>query len=113
MSDNNQETGALCGTSYSGLPYEAHITIEPVFGAELELIRALAKRHGFKVADLLMQKSRTETPLRSDKDSFMTTWGDDLRDLDIRITRMIADLTVAKVQVWRYKIEQTLRDVRF
>ena len=53
--------------------YECHVTINPVFGKDLEVVKIIAKNHNFKVANLLMQKRSSETPERSKNDTFMTS----------------------------------------
>lgn len=92
--------------------YESHITIEPVFGEQLELFRMLCKDYGFKAADLLMQKEREDTPVRSDKDTFCTGRGKDFDDLKARMLRLTAQLEDHGYQVWRRKIEAILYDER-
>lgn len=52
--------------------YEAHITIEPVFGQRFDEFESLCRSYGFRLAELLLMKSRQETPMRSNKDSFCT-----------------------------------------
>lgn len=106
-------TGALCGTSYSGLTYEAHITIEPVENERLLLFEQLVKPYGFKVADLIMVKQRKITEERSNRDSFCTGWSNDLEELRINLYRLLLNLKDSDFKVWRYKIEQTIEDYRY
>ena len=94
------------------LYYEAHITLEPVFGDRLELARFICKQWGFKVADLLMQKRLLATPERSTNDTFATGHGKDYEDLANLMRGCIAHLISFEFKVWRYKIEDTLLDSR-
>ena len=41
---------------------KAHVTIEPVFGDNLDKVSMICKKHKFKVADLLMQKRKEDFP---------------------------------------------------
>lgn len=94
------------------LYYEAHITIEPIFGTRLLKAQEIAKPFGFRVADLLMQKNRQDAPERSSKDTFMTghdTWYD---NLGLRIKNLVQSLQDHDFQVWRYKVEDTMYDSR-
>ena len=95
------------------LYYESHITIEPVFDERREQAKVIAKKHGFTLADLLMQKSRVTTPERSDKDTFMTGIQKDSGDpLAANMLRLCVELKAAGFKVWRYKIEGILIDSR-
>jgi len=96
--------------------HEAHVTIEPVFGERLELFRSICKDHGFKAANLLMQKDRTATAERSDKDTFCTGHGKGdlygMIDIASRMTDLVAHLRGRGFVVWREKIEQVVHDVK-
>lgn len=94
------------------MKYESHITIEPVFDDRLKVLELLVGDFGFRVADLLFKKRATETATRSDKDTFCTAKSDDLRSLQARTNACVAHLMAAKFDVWRYKLEETLLDVR-
>lgn len=96
----------------SRLYYEAHITIEPVFGPRLVQAQELASAFNFRVAELLMQKDRQDTPERSSKDTFMTGHGKSLRDMNQRIVGLVRSLQEHGFQVWRYKLEDTVFDSR-
>lgn len=105
-------TGALCGTSYSGKQFEAHITIEPVEGDRLDLLHCLVNHYGFRVADLVMVKQRRVTEERSTRDAFCTGWGNDSADLKLDVLNLKMDLEGQGFKVWRWKIEETIEDWR-
>lgn len=105
-------TGALCGTSYSGKQYEAHLTVEPVEGVALALFQDTVKKYGFRVADLVMIKDRRVTEQRSNRDSFCTGWGDDPAALREDVIQLKERLEGIGIKVWRWKIEQTIEDWR-
>lgn len=92
------------------LYYEAHVTIEPVFGPELDRADRIAESHGFKVADLLMKREREGTEERSDKDTFMSARSYGLMEIITMTRNLVQDLTYSGIKVWRYKIEDTLLD---
>lgn len=92
------------------LYYECHVTIAPVFGDQLELVEGIAKQHGFKVAKLLMQKRKEDTPNRSKYDTFMTGHAKEYNDIFNRMSGIIHTLKDAGHEVYRYKIEDTLFD---
>lgn len=94
------------------LYYEAHVTIEPVFDGDLEKVSRIAAHHGFRVADLLMQKRKDDTPERSAKDTFCTGHSRDLDDITGRTRLLVIDLMGNGWKVWRYKIEDTVLDSR-
>ncbi len=95
------------------LDYEAHVTIEPVEGPALENFEMIAKRHGFRVANLVKVTDRKITNERSNRDSFATGWGRDKDEITHRTYALEYDLRRAGLNVWRYKIEQTLLDVDY
>lgn len=93
--------------------YEAHVTIEPVFGSRFAEFERICCLHKFRPAELLLMKNRQETPLRSNKDSFCTGHGKDYEATVTRTEMLVADLKQAGFKVWRYKVEGMLVDVRF
>jgi hypothetical protein len=94
--------------------YESHVTIEPVLIEDrLEVLKAIAARHEFHVANLLMQKRPGDTPERSQNDSFCTARGVSYSDLCDRTVHFCRALGEKDFKVWRYKIESTLLDSRY
>ena len=92
--------------------YEVHITVEPVFGDDLNRFKEVSREFGFSVATLLMQKDRESTPERSDRDSFCSAKGEYLINLQTSAQSLIHELKSAGFKVWRYKVEEILIDVR-
>lgn len=93
--------------------FESHITIEPVFGEQLEQIKEICKEFDFKVAELLMKKREDDTEERSKFDTFATGHGKDLDVIKYRTKTLAEKLISAGFKLWRYKIEDTLLDSRF
>lgn len=96
----------------SRLYYECHITIDPVFGEELERVREIAKGGGFKVAELLMQKRKEDTAERSKYDTFMTAHSKRYGDIYDRMKNTAATMVGSGFVVRRMKIEDTLFDTK-
>ena len=94
------------------MSFEAHITIEPVFGERFDKFEHCCNPYKFKPAELLLQKSRQSTPQRSNKDSFCTGHGKDYAEILQRTTDLVDTLKAAGFEVWRYKIEGIVLDVR-
>lgn len=92
--------------------YEAHITIEPVFGDRFELFEQCCAPYKFKPAELLLQKQRDTTPIRSSKDSFCTGHSKHYDDLLSRTQSLVNDLKKCGFDVWRHKIEGIVLDVK-
>ncbi len=92
--------------------YEAHVTIEPVFDGRLEEFKTACSDFGFRAAELLMKKRKEDTPERSSYDTFCTGRSKDYSDLHTRMVNLVSKLNVLSFQVWRYKLEATLLDVR-
>lgn len=93
--------------------YECHVTIEPVLDeVQLDQLRAIAKQHRFRVAELLMVKRPNDTPERSKYDTFMTMNTDSRDDVFKYCKALVEHLKTTNFKVWRYKIEQTLVDTR-
>lgn len=90
--------------------YESHITIEPVFDRALMRVAQISAAHGFKVADLLMQKRASDTAERSKHDTFCTGRSRDFDDLCERMEWCVRHLRAVGFRVWRYKIEDTILD---
>lgn len=95
------------------LYYECHITVEPVFDDKLELMKELCRSYQFRVADLLMQKRKADSPARSMYDTFCTGRHKDYKTLEARMELLIRDLQLWGFKVWRYKIEDALIDSRY
>lgn len=92
--------------------FEAHVTIEPVFGERFDEFERCCASHKFKPAELLLQKMREVTPQRSNKDSFCTGHGKDYDEILRRTQALVGDLKEAGFDVWRHKIEGIVLDVR-
>jgi len=89
---------------FSKLYYECHVTVEPL---PKERLAPIADRHGFRIAELLMRNGKPHGD-----DSFMTTRGKEYEDIERRMYAGVGELIESGVKVFRYKIEDTLLDVR-
>lgn len=89
------------------LYFETHITIDPVEETQELELKKLVTAFGFRVAELYLKKGG-----RSRLDSFMTTRGTDYDDVYMRTLRCVNALINVGYNVRRYKIENTLLDVR-
>lgn len=87
------------------LYFEAHITIEPTDAQEL--LADIGGARGFRVASFLQKKNGRPVP-----DDFMTGRGKIYADLLHRTLDCVDDLQFQGFTVTRYKIENTLVDVR-
>ena len=96
-------------THTTDLYFEAHVTIDPAEDPDDPRLRDLAKAQGFRVAELLMKKGSGE---RSRLDDFMTTRGQQYDDVLARTMMLVSTLKEAGYTVRRYKVENTLMDVR-
>jgi hypothetical protein len=94
----------------TGLYFEAHVTLEPVFDDRLEFLRQVAKQYHFRVADLLMQKSASGEATPSQKDSFCTARSKEWRVIESRTRYFVNALRSRGFKVYRYKIENTIVD---
>jgi len=95
------------------MPYfESHITIEPVFEERLVLFRRLCSTYNFRVAELLMQKRKSDTPERSKYDTFCTGHSSTYEDMKTRMLNLLVLLRANNFQIWRYKIEDCVLDSR-
>jgi|SRR6185436_876058 len=88
------------------LYYECHITVEPCFGAKLDLLNILCAEFGFKVAKLTMEKGPNQ------RDSFTTARDNDVNRLVDRTNKLIQSLLSSDFHVWRSKIENCIYDTK-
>jgi hypothetical protein len=93
--------------------HEIHVTIEPQFEERLDDVKELAKKHGFKVAELLMQKRKSDTPERSKYDTFLTGHVHLLDHAIESVKNIVKVLEENHFKVWRYKIEDVVIDSRY
>lgn len=100
-------------TERARLYYECHVTIEPVFDDRLQAAEDLAKLYGFRIATLLMQKRKEDTPERSMYDTFMTGRSNQYGPLYMRMGGLIRALQAHGFKVHRAKIEDTLFDTKY
>ena len=91
------------------LYFEAHVTTEPVSGGRLAALREVAGKFGFRVANLVMMR---DFDVPNDNDAFMTGRSDTYDGLEIRVLLLTNALRHAGFVVRRYKIENTLLDIR-
>jgi hypothetical protein len=92
--------------------YEAHVTLEPVFGERLDELTEIAKKHKFRVAELLLKKRADATPERSAEDAFLTGRDVTYSGIYHSMIDVVNDLKRAGFAVWRAKIEAALLDTR-
>ncbi len=92
--------------------FECHITISPQFDEQLSKAETLAKNYNFKIANLLMQKRKEDTPERSKYDTFMTGHDSNYNSLEKRMIELIKTLKSNNFTIYRYKIESILLDSR-
>jgi hypothetical protein len=94
----------------SKLYYECHVTIEPVFDADLIKVGSIGEKYFFRVADLLMQKRHEDMPTRSKFDTFLTGRHMNYDVLQERMVALVKNLQECGYKIWRYKIEDTILD---
>jgi hypothetical protein len=94
------------------LYFECHVTIEPVFDERLTKFQEICRDCHFKAADLLMKKRAGDTAERSEHDTFATGRAKEYDVIVERMGRLLQRLWLEGFQVWRYKIENTLIDVK-
>jgi hypothetical protein len=94
------------------LYYESHITISPEFDEKLEELKGIVKLFNFRVADLLFAKRACDTPERSRFDTFCTARNKSYDEIRVNTLGCVEALGRKGFKVWRYKIEDTLLDVR-
>lgn len=97
---------------HNDLKFESHITVEPAYDEDLERLKEIVRPFGFRVADLLMRKRLRDTPERSQFDTFCTARCDDREGMIATTKECVDALQAQDFRVWRYKIEETLLDVR-
>lgn len=94
------------GRYTTGLYFEAHITIDPVTDVQLERFKFICAKYDFRVAELLMKKGPSTI------DSFCTGRGKNYKNLRKKTEELVTELR-NHFKVRRYKIENTLLDLRF
>lgn len=94
------------------LYFEAHVTIDPVFDHERELVEKIAQPHGFRLAKLIMRKREADAERPAQDDTFMTGHGKRRVDIQYRTRMLVEQLRAAGFRVRRYKIEDTVLDSR-
>lgn len=92
--------------------YESHITIEPVFDKDIEIVDKIVRDYGFRLANLLMKKRSEDTIERSQYDTFTTARGSDYHKLYDKMNQCSEAIIKAGYHVWRKKIEAVLFDER-
>lgn len=92
--------------------YESHITLDPVFDERLVEARKICLKHGFRVAELLMQKRREDSPEQSKYDTFASSRSETEFSLKHRMINCIDELKEHRFTLRRYKIEHVVLDSR-
>lgn len=92
--------------------FESHVTLDPVFDEKLRVAKELCLHHGFRVAELLMQKRREDSPEKSKHDTFASSRDTSYSILRDRMVACINALKEAGYVVRRYKIEDVILDSR-
>jgi len=92
--------------------YECHVTIDPHEGDIREAVEIIAANFGFKVANLVMIRNRVVTEERSNKDLFISSKSEYLPELELRMHKLISILSSIKIEIWRYKLEHIIIDMK-
>lgn len=95
-------------THTTDLYFEAHITIEPVTPTQKITLGVIGRRHGFRMATFLLKKGSQAVP-----DDFFTGRGTDYDALLEKTLYLVDYLQSVGIKVKRYKIENTLLDVKY
>lgn len=93
----------------SDLYYECHVTIDPVFGTERQLLTKLIKPFGFKLAKLVMLKKGARGA-ESQRDTFFTAHSKNYSQLQQRMVDCVRAIQKEGFAIRRYKIEDTIID---
>jgi len=88
------------------LYYESHVTVDPVEDGEVDDLKEVASRYGFRVAKLLMRKGLAP----STDDAFMTARSQDSEDIRARTAAVVEALLSDGFGVRRYKVEEAVVD---
>lgn len=94
------------------LYYEAHVTIDPVFGEIRAHARQIATTYGFRLAKLIMRKHEADGETPAQDDTFMTGHAVESENIIARLKALVAHLHERGFKVRRYKIEDTILDSR-
>ncbi len=92
--------------------FEAHVTVEPVFGERLEEMRAVGLHFEFRVASLIMRRTAEETGESSRDDTFASARGESLHDISDRTRGFCEALRYRGFRILRAKVEDTVWDTR-
>lgn len=107
------DLSGIADDTHATIYYESHITIDPINDPQLlEKIIAEGKRHFFKIAKLYLKKKPDEQQEVSRYDDFFTTRGIYWGDIYHRTADFVLELQNMGVKVRRYKIEDTLLDIK-
>lgn len=93
-------------TTRAILYYEVHVTLDPVNELRIPLLKSIAGRFNFRLANLIMRKGGS---VHTD-DMFLTTRGQVFEEVAEQLREFTIMLTQANFHVRRYKIEDTLID---
>lgn len=99
--------GCKAPTHTTDLYFEAHITIAPVTDDQKVALMELGHLYGYRMATFLLKKGSTAVP-----DDFFTARGTSYDDLLYKTLQCVLALKDLGVTVKRYKIENTLLDVK-
>ncbi len=80
--------------------YEAHITLEPIFDEQREMLVALYRDYGFHVAELLIRRRQNDLPECFRDGSFATGRSKTLEDLKGRMLALMDELTRQALNAW-------------
>lgn len=88
------------------------LQLNPYSMKNWKLLKEIAKKHKFKVDDLLMENENKI--LRKDQNGiFMTSHSQDFEDIKNRMIDIIFELNTKRFIIWRYKIENVVLDSKY
>jgi hypothetical protein len=94
------------------LYYESHVTIAPVFGRDLDIVKMICEPHGFRVASLVMKKDAEGPEIPSRDDTFCSSRNHVLEEITQGTVALCRELIANGYTVLRAKVEDTVWDTR-
>ena len=93
--------------------FECHVTVAPVFNAQLELFKNICIKYNFKVAELLMKKDKDDPEILSQLDSFSSAKSNSFHEMKNRLANLLSELKSNSFTILRYKIEFSAWDSKY
>lgn len=113
MLKEDVESMHLLGRHTTALYFETHITLDPVDGEALKKVQELCTKYNMRISTLILRREDGSPGEQHKDDIFISGRYLYYNEAVDKVQAMVVAVQHLNIKVRRYKIENTLKDIKF